>query len=66
MDTHRGIRIKQLKACAESIMDMAEDIIGQEGLPISWQIIIDMQCKQPPEIIVKKSVITEKVIDSLG
>ena len=47
-------------------MDMAEDIIGQEGLPISWQIIIDMQCKRPPEIIVKRSVITEKVIDSLG
>lgn len=66
LDSNRERRVKQLKACAESILDMAEDIIGDEGLAIDWKITIDIKCNQVPEIIVKRSVTTERILESLG
>lgn len=55
-------RIAQLKACCETIMDNAEEIIDSFGMmTMDRQIVIDMKCQQLPTIQVTTEFTSEKI-----
>lgn len=58
-------RIAQLKACAQTIIDQAEEIIGDYEYSQSWQIVIDFPCRELPTIKVENRFISRKMIDAL-
>lgn len=56
-------RIQQLKACAEGIINNAEDIIGKTEYPVDWKIIIDMQCHEAPTVKVERRFCPKELRD---
>ena len=66
MSFKRDERIAQLKACAECIINNAENIIGSGSeLPIDWKVIIDMQCNRMPTVKVEKHILPPKLFNGL-
>ncbi len=61
----REKRVEQLKACAQTIIDRAEDIIGEYEFSQGYTVEISIPCKGFPQIITEKRFISEKVIDAL-
>lgn len=61
----RAKRVEQLKACAQTIIDRAEDIIGEYEFSQGYTVIIEIPCKEPPAIYAEKKFISRKVIDAL-
>lgn len=59
----REERIAQLKACAEGIINNAEDIIGNADNPVDWKITIDIQCQEAPIIKVERHFYPQEMID---
>ena len=63
MKFDREERIAQLKACAESIINNAEDIIGNADNPVDWKITIDIQCQEFPTVKVERHFIPQELMD---
>lgn len=57
-------RVRQLKACCETIMDNAEAIIEGYEHEISWKIVIDLECGTHPTIKVETEFISDKVLEA--
>ena len=64
IEEHREKRIAQLKACAEGIINNAEDIIGNSAYPVDWKIIIDIQCNEFPTVTVERHFVPKELIDT--
>lgn len=65
MTFNREKRIEQLKACAQTIIDQAEDIIGEYEFSQGYSVTIELPCKDVPTIRAEKQFISRKVIDAL-
>lgn len=65
IEENRKKRIAQLKACAEGIINNAEDIIGNADNPVDWKIIIDIQCNEFPTVKVERHFVPQELIDEL-
>lgn len=61
----REQRVAQLKACAQTIIDQAEDIIGEYEFSQGYTVTIEIPCKEFPRIVAEKQFISKKVIDAL-
>ena len=61
----REKRIEQLKACGQTIIDRAEDIIGDYDGAIHYTVTIDIPFHEAPAITTEKQFISQKVIDAL-
>lgn len=62
----REKRIAQLKACCETIIDNAEQIIDSFELPMNRQIIIDIEAQSLPTVRVTTEFTSEKILKSLS
>lgn len=58
-------RVAQLKACAEGIISNAEDIIGNSENPVDWKIIIEMNCREYPNVKIERCFIPNQLIDTI-
>ena len=56
-------RVNELKAVAQSIIDMAEDLIGDNSYATGYEIIINMFPHNVPEIVLKKSIFPKRLIE---
>ena len=63
--TKREKRIEQLKASAQTIIDNAEDIIGEYDFSMHYTVTIDIPCHEAPVIIMEKQFMSRKMIDAL-
>lgn len=61
----REERVAQLKACAQTIIDRAEDIIGEYEFSQGYTVTISIPCNEFPQIIAEKRFVSKKVIDAL-
>lgn len=57
-------RVKQLKACCETIIDNAEAIIYGYEHQIGWKIVIDIKCGELPTIKVETELISDKIAEA--
>lgn len=58
-------RIEQLKACAQTIINNAEEMVGAFEFDISLDVVIHMECHAAPEIEVMRRITSREIIDSL-
>ena len=56
-------RVKQLKVCGQTIIDRAEDFIGDNNFVMGYKIIIEIEPAAIPEIILEKKIFPHKVAD---
>lgn len=61
----REKRIKQLKACGQTIIDRAEDIIGEYDMSIDFRVTIEIPCQAFPVIRAEKTFYSKEAIDAL-
>ena len=59
-------RVAQLKACAETIIEKAEEIIGDLEYPTNQTVTIHLDCQEIPTIKVEKEIIPQKIIELIG
>lgn len=57
-------RVRQLKACCETIIDNAEAIIEGHELQVGWKIIIDIPCGTHPTIKVETEFLSHKIMEA--
>ena len=58
-------RIQQLKDCGQTIIDNADSIYGNYGLPQGLKVIIDMPVKGLPTITLERNFAPEGLIERL-
>lgn len=61
----REQRIKQLKACAETIKNNAERIITDDEFTHDLEVTIVINCNEVPHITAKRDFVSKEIIDSL-
>lgn len=62
---HKKERVQQLKDCGQSIIDNADSIYGDYGLPQGLKVTIDMPIKGVPTITLERSFAPEGLIERL-
>lgn len=61
----REERIKQLKACAETIKNNAARIITDDEFTQNWKVTIVINCNEVPHITAKRDFVSKEIIESL-
>lgn len=55
-------RVKELKLAADTIKDMAEEIIGDNRYCMGWEITIKIEPQAHPVITIKKDMFPYKML----
>ena len=58
-------RAEQLKAIAQTIIDRAEDLIGDNSFVTGYEITISIAPDEVPEIVLKKRIFPHKAMDCM-